>query len=94
MSVSQPQVFARDRFRLLILGMSVALAVTISFLPTPATAQALYGSVTGAIADGTGAAVPGATVTIKDENTGLELSAVTDAKAPTRFETSPAAPTR
>jgi outer membrane receptor protein involved in Fe transport len=44
-----------------------------------APAQTLYGSVTGTITDGTGAAVPGATVTLKNEGTGLELTAVTDA---------------
>ena len=58
--------------------MAVALAATIWLLPTPAAAQALYGSLTGTIADATGAAVPGATVTIRNEDTGLELSAVTD----------------
>ena len=76
--MSLPKVFARDRFHLLSIGIAVALAATISLLPGPAAAQALYGSVTGTIADGTGAAVPGATVTIKNEDTGLELTAVTD----------------
>jgi hypothetical protein len=59
-------------------GIAVALAATISLLPSPAAAQALYGTVTGTIADGTGAAVPGATVTIRNEDTGLEISGVTD----------------
>ena len=78
--MSQPKVFVRDCCRLLVfpLGMTVALAAAIVLLPTQAAAQALYGSVTGTIADGTGAAVPGASVTIKNENTGLELTAVTD----------------
>ncbi len=75
--MSLPKVFARDRFHPLSI-IAIALAATISLLPDPAAAQALYGSVTGAIADGTGAAVPGATVTIKNEDTGLELSAITD----------------
>jgi outer membrane receptor protein involved in Fe transport len=77
MTVSDPKVFARERFRRLIL-MAVVLVATTSLLPTPAAAQALYGSVTGTIADDTGAAVPGATVTIKNEDTGLEISGVTD----------------
>ncbi len=38
----------------------------------------MYGSVVGAVTDSQGAIIPGATVTIKDENTGLELTAVTD----------------
>jgi outer membrane receptor protein involved in Fe transport len=58
--------------------MAVALAAAIGLLPVPAAAQALYGGLTGTIADGSGAAVPGATVTIKNEDTGLELTAVTD----------------
>jgi hypothetical protein len=58
--------------------MAVALAAAIGLLPGTAAAQALYGSVTGTIVDGTGAAVPGAGVSIKNEATGLELSTVTD----------------
>ncbi len=58
--------------------VAATLAAALGFLPATATAQVLYGSVTGNITDGSGAAVPGATVTIKDEATGLALSAVTD----------------
>jgi hypothetical protein len=80
MLVSEPHVYARQSFRLLTLGslMAVALAATIALLPATAAAQALYGSVTGTIADGTGAAVPGAAVSIRNEATGLEITAVTD----------------
>ena len=55
-----------------------AVILVSSLLPIPADAQALYGGVTGTIADGSGAAVPGASVTITNEATGLQLSAVTD----------------
>jgi hypothetical protein len=61
---------------LLASGMAVVLAATT--LSSTAAAQALYGSITGSIADGTGAAVPGASVSIKNEATGLELTAVTN----------------
>jgi hypothetical protein len=77
--VSDPKVFGRKCVRgLLELVMAVALAATIGLTPTTATAQNLYGSMTGTILDGTGASVPGASVNIKDEQTGLALSAVTD----------------
>jgi len=58
--------------------MAMVLAFTIWVLPAPAAAQALYGTLTGTISDVQGAAIPGATVTIKNENTGLEMTAVTD----------------
>jgi outer membrane receptor protein involved in Fe transport len=58
----------------------VALISLLTFVLTAnrIEAQALYGSVTGTIADGSGAAVPGANVSLKNEGTGLELTAVTD----------------
>ena len=68
----------RRRLPRLIPYMAVALAATLWLMPAPAAAQALYGSLTGAIADGSGAAVPGATVTIRNEDNGLEFTAVTD----------------
>jgi outer membrane receptor protein involved in Fe transport len=38
----------------------------------------LYGSITGTVTDNSGGAVPGATVSVKNEGTGLELTTVTD----------------
>ncbi|HMF60014.1 MAG TPA: TonB-dependent receptor, partial [Vicinamibacterales bacterium] len=77
--MSEPKRLRRESLRLLLeSAMAIALAATISLLPTAATAQALYGSMTGTVADGTGASIPGASVSIKDEATGLELTTVTD----------------
>lgn len=77
--MSEPKRLGHESVRLLLeSAMAVALAATIWLLPTTATAQALYGSITGTVADGTGASVPGASVSIKDEATGLELTTVTD----------------
>ena len=67
----------RCRLRTLLSWMAAALAA-IWLLPVPGAAQALYGSLTGTIADTSGAAVPGATVTITNEDTGLEFTTVTD----------------
>ena len=73
-------VFVSQRFRLLIVRswMALALSATISLFPAPSGAQALYGALTGTIYDSTGAALPGVTVTITNEGTGLQLTTVTD----------------
>jgi outer membrane receptor protein involved in Fe transport len=78
--VSEPHIRSSERCRLLILQswMAVALAGALFLLPAATAAQAIYGTLTGTIADTSGAGVPGATVTIKNEDTGLELSGVTD----------------
>jgi outer membrane receptor protein involved in Fe transport len=49
-------------------------------LAAPTThAQTLYGSLVGTITDAQGGGVPGVTVTVRNENTGLELTTTTDA---------------
>src|SRR3954469_2562800 len=47
----------------------VALAVLVTFSSSPATAQVLFGSVVGSVADASGASVPGATVRITEVST-------------------------
>ena len=62
----------------LLTGLLVALAVG---LVTPVTyAQVLYGSIVGVVTDSTGAAIPGAGVTIVNRDTGLTREATTDAQ--------------
>src|SRR5437899_11159118 len=56
-----------------------ALSFLIAILAKPARAQVLYGSVSGAITDQTGAVVPAAQVSISSDSTGLKRQAVTDA---------------
>ena len=57
----------KERRRVLLpAALLVAVFAAIVWLPSPADAQALYGSLTGTIADSSGGGVPGATVTIKD----------------------------
>lgn len=75
-----------------ILGsaLAVAMAVAIGVPAYCRNCTGLYGSVTRNILDGTGAAVPGVTIAIKDEATGLLLTAVTDAAGVLRFVMSPA----
>ncbi len=49
-------------------------------LPAGAAAQALYGSVTGTVTDNSGAAIPGVSITLTNEGTGLVLDTVTDSE--------------
>ena len=77
--MSERKVLDRECFRVLLeFAAAASLAVVLGLLPTTAASQVLYGSMTGTITDASGAAIPGATVTIKDEQTGLALIAVTD----------------
>src|SRR5712691_5775027 len=55
--------------------------------PTPLGAQVLYGSLVGNVTDETGAAIPGATVTITHRETGASRDAVTDGTGAYRFPT-------
>jgi outer membrane receptor protein involved in Fe transport len=60
--------------------MAAILALMACSLPAAVHAQSLYGGITGTVEDGTGSAVPGASVNIRNEDTGLEFTAVTDAE--------------
>jgi len=56
----------------------VALCLGIISTAPEATAQVLYGGITGAVTDSTGASVPGATVTITHKETNLSREAVSN----------------
>ena len=58
--------------------LSAVLLVTLSFFPRAVVAQAIYGTVTGQVEDDSGAAVPGATVALVNEDTGLKLEGISD----------------
>ncbi|MCC6163878.1 MAG: TonB-dependent receptor [Acidobacteria bacterium] len=65
--------------RTLLTGVLASmLAVLVVLSPANAAAQALYGTLTGTVVDDSGAAIPGATVTVVNQGTGLEVNAVTD----------------
>lgn len=68
---------ARKGVRLLLL-MCVGVGLLCSFSAREATAQVLYGSVTGTVSDQSHAVVPGAKVTVTNDQTGLQRAATTD----------------
>ena len=57
----------KNLFRALALGL---FACAGSLLLTPASAQSVYGSIFGTVTDSTGAAVSGATISVKDVGKG------------------------
>jgi Carboxypeptidase regulatory-like domain/TonB dependent receptor len=64
-----------------------AVLVLLCGPPTPLAAQVLYGSLVGNVTDGTGSAVPGASVTITHSETGVSHDTVTDPTGGYRFAT-------
>jgi hypothetical protein len=56
-------------------GRIVAIAACAIFLSTSSYAQAVYGTIFGSVVDNTGAAIPGATITITDTNKGTSVTA-------------------
>ena len=69
---------------LVLLPIALLLLLT---LPAAAGAQVLYGSLVGNVSDDTGAAVPGATVTIHNKGTGTSRDTTTDTTGAYRFDT-------
>jgi hypothetical protein len=70
------QVSRLDAARRLMQAMGFGLAVLA--MATPASAQAIRGTLLGSITDGSGASVPGATVTITEQGTNIVTSGVTN----------------
>ena len=56
-------------------GRIIAIAACAIFLSTSSYAQAVYGTIFGSVVDNTGAAIPGATITITDTNKGTSVTA-------------------
>src|SRR5918996_321311 len=67
----------RHPLRAAIIMAATGIAA-ILLLPPIASAQALYGSIVGTVADESGAPVPGATVTATNAGTGLKVESQSD----------------
>src|SRR5437764_720145 len=72
------------RLRVVLIGL-LALSFSGSFFVQRLNAQVLYGSVSGAVMDQSGAVVPGAQVTITNDTTSLKRTATTDSGGAYRF---------
>src|SRR5438034_7220934 len=81
-----PMPVAPVRSSSLVIVVILAL-VAVCASPPGLSAQVLYGSLVGNVTDESGAAIPGATVTITHRETGASRDAVTDATGAYRFPT-------
>src|SRR6476660_647216 len=68
---------------------SVVFLLACALIARPLYAQVLYGSIVGSVTDGSGAAMPGATVTIEQTETKLTRALVTDAAGVYNFTAVP-----
>src|SRR5271169_202805 len=64
--------------KLTFLSLAAATAFIILISPNPSRAQSFRGALVGTVSDQTGAAIPGATVTAKNDGTGFTRVALTD----------------
>ena len=69
---------ARAVSRLLTRIAAPLLLLGIAVSPQPASAQIIYGAIHGTVTDPTGAAVPGAAVSVANTSTGITTTAKTD----------------
>jgi hypothetical protein len=91
--MANPRVFPASSIRasrnkcLTELFVACALLIAMGMMmSTAAQAQAVYGSIFGTVADKTGAAVPGATVTVTDISKGTSVSTHTNASGDYRVD--------
>jgi len=68
------------------LGRVVIIAACVVILSTASYAQAVYGSINGTVTDNTGAAIPGAAITVTDTNKGTSVTGTANEAGEFRFD--------
>src|SRR5438552_18295706 len=71
---------------------TICLTFVVVALAVPSFAQRITASIRGTVTDSTGAVVPGATVTVKNENTGFSRSTITNGSGSYSFGELPTGP--
>src|SRR5438034_11068245 len=70
----------------------ISLTILLVAFAAPSSAQRITASLRGTVTDSTGAVVPGATVTVKNENTGFSRSTITNGSGSYSFGELPTGP--
>src|SRR5436190_172070 len=71
---------------------TICLTLVVVALAVPSSAQRITASIRGTVTDATGAVVPGATVTVKGDETGFTRSTVTNGAGSYSFSELPIGP--
>lgn len=78
-----------DSLRWRLASCGALLVAALLALPGTSAAQTITGQITGRITDASGGALPGVTVTVANENTGLTVTRVTDERGVYTFTNLP-----
>ncbi|MDX2268143.1 MAG: carboxypeptidase-like regulatory domain-containing protein [Bryobacter sp.] len=72
--------FMTKKSQVVAIGAATILGLCLLFTAAPALAQNLYGTLVGSVSDASGAAVPEATITIRNKETGLTRSTTSNSQ--------------
>src|SRR6185503_18529527 len=72
------QMKTRSQMSGLFRVLSIGLVLGLALMPTPLVAQAVTGTILGTVPDSSGGALPGATVTLLNQDTGFTPTVTSD----------------